>query len=178
MAEEKEVRRKIHFYLAHMKPDEATNEIKQFNVTSLNNRIHALSDNDKQLERADGNVTFCRIFSGGEYPRLRLSTVRMDVIPEGFDRRDSSSWPFNLEEQQGMIEHSHMVLLPNNIVGVERSQHGPGVGKLEEYLHQKAASIIDSTLSFKMLMDKEFDENTQEHDKSAGGEDTRESQAS
>jgi hypothetical protein len=138
-----EVRRKIYFYRAHPGIDEDTQQIKTFNPVPILNRITSLREVDRQLERADGDLTFCRIFGRGRYPRLRLSTVRMAEIPDGFDRRDSSAFTIEMAESQGIAEHSHMVFFPDNILGLEYNYRGPGVGRLEEYF-RKMAPISES----------------------------------
>lgn len=153
-----EVKRKIRFYFAHPGIAPGTNEVKPFDPYSAAEHIAALTELDKQFDRRDGNLTFCRIFGIDRYPRLQLSTVRMSVIPEGFDKRDSSSWRFTIADEQGMMEHSHMMFFPNNIVGVEHNHYGPGIGRLEEYLRHKAASVVEPNLRFKMLIDRDFEE--------------------
>jgi hypothetical protein len=155
-----EVRRKIHFYRADPRIVEDTQQIAQFDPTPILNHIGSLGEVEKQLERADGDLTFCRIFSGGRYPRLRLSTVRMTEIPAGFDRRDSSDFTIEMAETQGIAEHSHMVFFPDNILGFEYNYRGPGVGRLEEYFEKKAP-IPESAVSFNALIDRDFEEKLQ-----------------
>lgn len=157
MAAGTEVKRKIYFYRADPGIDEATGQIKAFKPGPIIGVLTSLSESDKQLERADGDLTFCRIFGAGRYPRLRLSTVRMAEIPQGFDRRDSSDFTFEMAEEQGIAENSHMVFFPDNILGFEYNYRGPGVGRLEEYLRTKAP-IPESVVSFNALMDREFEE--------------------
>lgn len=152
-----EVRRKINFFRADPSIDEATGQIKAFEPAPIINRLRSLSEIEKQLERTDGNLTFCRIFDGSRYPRLRLGTVRMAEIPEGFDRRDSSDFTFDMAEEQGISENSHMVFFPNNILGLEYNYRGPGIGRLEEYLRKKAP-ISETRVSFNPLLNKDFEE--------------------
>lgn len=160
MAVGTEVKRRIHFYRADPGIDEDTRQIKAFEPVPIINHIDSLGAVEKQLQRADGDLTFCRIFNGGRYPRLRLSTVRMAEIPEGFDRRDSSSFTFEIAEEQGIAESSHMAFFPNNILGLEYNYRGPGVGRLEQYLREKAPTL-ESAVSFNALMDRDFEEKLQ-----------------
>jgi hypothetical protein len=152
-----EVRRKIYFYRAGPGIDEVTGQIKALRPMPIISRLNSLSEVEKQLERRDGDLTFCRIFNGSRYPRLRLSTVRMAEIPEGFDRRDSSNFIFEMAEEQGISENSHMVFFPNNILGLEYNYRGPGIGRLEEYLRKKAP-IPESKVSFNPLLNRDFEE--------------------
>jgi hypothetical protein len=156
-----EVRRKIYFYRIDAGINEATQQINAFEPSLVVGRIGSLSDIEKQLERTDGDLTFCRIFNGDRYPRVQLSTVRMAEIPQGFDRRDSSSFIFDIAEEQGISENSHMIFFPNNILGLEYNHRGPGTGRLEEYFRKKV-SIPESKVSFTPLMDKDFEEKLQQ----------------
>lgn len=156
-----EVRRKIHFYRIDAGINEVTQQINTFESSLVIGRIESLSDTEKQLERTDGDLTFYRIFKGGRYPRVQLSTVRMTEIPEGFDRRDSSSFVFDIAEEQGISENSHMVFFPDNILGLEYNYRGPGTGRLEEYLRKKAP-VSESKVTFTPLMDKDFEEKLQQ----------------
>jgi hypothetical protein len=155
-----EVKRKIYFFLADPGIDEDTQQINAFDPTPIVNQIDGLGPREKQLERTDGDLTFCRIFNGSRYPRLRLTTVRMAEIPEGFDRRDSSTFIFEIAEEQGIAENSHMVFFPNNILGLEYNYRGPGVARFEEYLRKKVL-IPESEVSFHALIDKDFEEKLQ-----------------
>lgn len=156
-----EVSRRIHFYRVDAGIDEVTQRINAFESALVIGRIRSLSNTEKQLERLDGNLTFCRIFNGSRYPRLQLSTVRMAEIPEGFDRRDSSSFIFDIAEEQGISENSHMVFFPNNILGLEYNYRGPGTGRLEEYFRKKVP-IREARVTFTPLMDKDFEEKLQQ----------------
>ena len=81
----------------------------------------------------------------------------MAEIPEGFDRRDSSTFVFDIAETQGISENSHLVFFPGNILGLEYNYRGPGVGRLEEYLRNRAP-VHEPPLTFNMLMDRDFEE--------------------
>lgn len=58
----------------------------------------------------------------------------------------------NLRDDQGLLESSHMVFLPNNVIGVEYNHFGPRVSRLPEYLERKTPDLFPHRIQIAVLV--------------------------
>jgi hypothetical protein len=69
----------------------------------------------------------------GEFPRMMFGRVRRSGLPrvEKGGRID----PLGIPSDAGLVEITHVVFFPNNIVGADFNFYGPRVPRLGLYLH-------------------------------------------
>ena len=74
------------------------------------------------------------------YPDMLLfSKIREDFeLPELFDRGDGTLTALQIAETQGVAETTHVGFFPSNIVGMIRTNTGPGAGSFERWVNAMA----------------------------------------
>lgn len=126
--------RKIYFYRANIGKKE-TGEPLPFDPTGALATINQLPFTDthgRYLVGSDGEVTCGWIDNNGTFPRMRFGLIRRTGLPQIEQYGNLSD--LNIAADAGLVEPTHVVFFPDNIVGVDFNYHGPRVSRLGTYL--------------------------------------------
>lgn len=131
------VERKIYFYRVDAGLDEAGRPLP-FDPDPALRHITGLpfSEDGRYLVEADNNATCCWVDSTGPSQRLRWGEIRRSGLPQ-VEQLGSLS-DLAIPANSGLVEVTHVVFFPHNIVGCDFNFHGPRVSRLGFYLGAKA----------------------------------------
>ncbi len=136
-----EVERKIHFYRTRVEPD-GSGRTPAFNLTRVLARINGLQFTaaGRYLEGSDNNALCCWVDRVTPHPaRIRLANVRRSGLPAL--EQTGNIRPLSIPATSGLAEQTHIVFLPDQIVGAEFNFYGPRLSRLGPYFSIKAPGI-------------------------------------
>ena len=89
----------------------------------------------RYLKSEDGHSLSIRI-DKKEYPiSSRLGTTRYKALPQ-VDKR-GEIYPLKIADDEGLVESTHFIIFPNQVIGSEYNYHGPRISTLKWYLSKK-----------------------------------------
>lgn len=138
--------RSIHFYLADIGRDEAGDPIP-FDFASLLAKIERLTfappTGPSRYEWENEDSTLLADFSQSvTQDEFRFCRARYSDLPEL--ERHGNITPLELAADQGVLDTSHVVFFPGNVVGIEYSRYGPDANRLGWYLAAKSGNFLRS----------------------------------
>jgi hypothetical protein len=90
---------------------------------------------------SDGNLMCCWVDQLEAPQRVRLGGIRRSDLPLMEEGGNIKDLPIPLTS--GLVEQTHVVFFPNNVVGCVFNFHGPRVSQLGRYLQSMAPSMFD-----------------------------------
>jgi hypothetical protein len=148
----KPLQRKVYFYRLRTEPDEQTGVPKPFNPLDACQAISDLPfggpDGGRYLLSSDGNALCAWPTSSNGLSALRLGVVRRADLPR--IEHGGQVMPLNIGPQQGLLEETHLLFLPDGVVGAEFNFYGPRASRLGTYLIAKCPSL--PKVSFDLLV--------------------------
>lgn len=110
---------------------------------------------DRYLEIDEGNDLCVWTWPGAVRPRVCLGVVRRSGLPQ--IEEDGDVLPLPITPEQGLVEQTHVVFLPNNIVGAEFNFYGPRLSRLAWYLEEKFPDDLPP-VTFDLLLREDVQE--------------------
>jgi hypothetical protein len=127
------LKRKIHFYRAVVVSPRKPGVVTKFDTGAPRTRIAGLPFNDAGRYFQDGERILCAwIDRATARGQLRFAVIRRDGLPYAEQRGAQTA--LRLAATAGLVEQSHVVCFPNNIVGCEFNFYGPRLPALARYL--------------------------------------------
>jgi hypothetical protein len=107
--------------------------------------VEALQGTDEfYLDEGDDRITFGESTTGTEPQQLKFYRVRRVDLPSLDNGRGAVS-ELDLEQDEGLAEAVHVMLFPNQVVGLEAFFFGPRVGRIESYVdHARRLASSDA----------------------------------
>ena len=130
------VSRKILFFRADIGEDDAGRPL-DFDPTSALSHIDELPFDDagRYVRLPDDRRICCWVDSLTPPWRLQLGVVRRSALP--LLERGGKLSGLQLPDLTGLVETTHIVIFPENLVGVEFNFYGPRVSRLSPYLQER-----------------------------------------
>ena len=76
------------------------------------------------------------------YPRARLCLIRRTAIPQL--EHNGSIVDIPTRQGQGVVEVTHLVFFPGNVIGSDYNYHGPRISRFPSYLREKMPTSADA----------------------------------
>ena len=130
------VERKIYFFRCHVGNDSGGKPLPFDPMPALDtigNLPFADDPAGRYLADSDESVVCLLSHAGGARPRVRFCRVRRSGLPQL--ERAGSVTDLNIAPDQGLLEATHAVFFPGNVVGVEYNHYGPRISQFGSYLH-------------------------------------------
>ena len=162
MADPLQIRRKVYFFRADaaLIDDGSAGRLAAFDAGPVAACLRTMSDNERQLRRTDGRITYCRVYRSDRPQRLMLTSVSESDFPDAFNFSFSTFREFEIAENEGVALTTHFSFFDNNIVGMVAPYRGPGAGRLEEYLEKKVHDEhpnINARVTLTPLTNRDFE---------------------
>ncbi len=131
--------RKVHFYRANAGTDSA-GVLLPFDALPHLRDIHVLPfvSGERYMQSGDNELLCCWVDQFHAPYRSHFGRIRRSNLPQ-LERAGALS-PLSIPDDSGVVEHTHVVFFPDNIVGSLFNFYGPRVPKLAVYLKQKSPS--------------------------------------
>jgi hypothetical protein len=141
--------RSIHFYRIDTGADDGGRPLP-LDVDALLNDLDGrpwqhVTDGGRYVNIQDGDALAAWVDRGGEEPigdftplRLRFDRLRRNAIPQ--TELGGKLTSVRLSEHGSLSEVSHLLFLPNSLLGVEFNFFGPRASRLPDYLQRIAGS--------------------------------------
>lgn len=138
--------RSIHFYLADVGRDEAGDPLP-FDFVGLLARIKQLefapSHGPSRYEWENEDSTLLADFShSATQDEFRFCRARYSDLPEL--EKHGAITQLQLTDDQGVLDTSHIVFFPGNVVGIEYNRYAPDANRLGRYLTAKSDNFLRS----------------------------------
>ena len=92
-----------------------------------------------------------------EYPiSCRLRTTRYTALPQ-IDKQ-GKIYPLKIAEDEGLVESTHFMLFPNQVVGSEYNYYGPRISTLNWYLSSKCKKELFDEINLLPLLRSDISE--------------------
>jgi hypothetical protein len=92
----------------------------------------------------DAKLMGCWVDSTKMPCKIRLGNIRRADFPQVEEYGEIS--PLELSENSGLVDHTHIVFLGDDIIGCDYNYQGPRITRLAYYLSEKAAGIAPPTI--------------------------------
>ena len=131
------VERKIYFFRSHIGNDPGGKPLP-FDPLPALDAIGNLPFSDEPDGRywaeSDESVVCLLDHAGGTRPRVRFCRVRRSGLPQL--ERAGNVTDLDIAPDEGLLEATHAVFFPGNVVGVEYNHYGPRISLFGSYLHK------------------------------------------
>ena len=146
----KTVERNIYFYRSHIGLDEGGQPLP-FDPAPALRIIGSLpfTDGARYESDTDGSVLCVLPVPPSSNSRLQFCRIRRAGLP--LLEQGGSIRELQIHPNAGLLEPTHVIFFPSNIVGVEYNHYGPRFPRLGPYLHNKSNQAI-SLVSFRRLV--------------------------
>ena len=146
--------RKIYFFRSHIGNDDGGKPLL-FDPQPALDVIAKLPFSDEQGGRywADSDESvLCLLGQGaGTRPRVRYCRVRRAGLPQL--ERAGYVTDLNIASDEGLLEATHAVFFPGNVVGVEYNHYGPRFSSFGSYLHRLSEGAVAKATFSPILRD-------------------------
>ena len=137
------VERKIYFFRSHVGND-PTGKPLPFDPNPALDLIRNLPFSDEPDGRywavSDESVVCLLGHTGGASSRIQFCRVRRAGLPQL--ERAGYVTDLDIAPDQGLLETTHAVFFPGNVVGVEYNHYGPRISLLGAYLHNLSDGVV------------------------------------
>ena len=141
----KKVERTIYFYRSFVGVSD-TGDYEPFDPTPAMDSIQAFVGTPDWYQDYDAeNDDVLGLLPDGLYqghPTARLCLIRRTAVPQLELGGTITDIP-NLQQDQGVVEVTHLVFFPNNVIGSEYNHFGPRISRLPPYLREKVPAPIN-----------------------------------
>ena len=141
----KKVERTIYFYRSFVGVSD-TGDYEPFDPTPAMDSIQAFVGTPDWYQDYDAvNDDVLGLLPDGlyqGYPTARLCLIRRTAIPQLELGGTITDIP-NLHQDQGVVEVTHLVFFPDNVIGSEYNHFGPRISRLPIYLREKIPTNED-----------------------------------
>ena len=130
------VERKIYFFRCHVGNDPEGKPLSFDPLPALDviGKLPFVDEPDGKYWADSAESVVCLLdHTGGVRPRVRFCRVRRSGLPQL--ERAGSVTDLNIAPDQGLLETTHVVFFPGNVVGVEYNHYGPRISLFGSYLH-------------------------------------------
>lgn len=143
------VERKIYFYRIDCGNQENGSPI-QFDCNSSLEHINTLpfQEDSRYLPDGEGNV-YCAIIDDVK-GSLRFAQVRRMGLP--LQENGGLLSELGLHQDAGLFEATHILFLPNNIIGADFNFYGPRVSRFTQYLKARCANKLPNIFEVNPLL--------------------------
>ena len=131
------VERKIYFFRANVGTDPSGKPLPfdpQPDLDFIGNLPFSDEPDGRYLSEGDESVLFLLGHGGSSNPRVQFSRVRRAGLPQ-LERAGNVS-DLDIAPDEGLLETTHAVFFPGNVVGAEYNHYGPRISLLGQYLHK------------------------------------------
>ena len=133
--------RSIQFYRIDIGLDESNLPIPYNPFPAFNAIQKLITTPDWYEEEIDGNA-LCLVPSANQYsyPVARFCRVRRRGLPQLESKGLISD--LDIAESQGLLESTHVVFLPDNVIGTEYNHYGPRISRIGSHLRNKSSGEV------------------------------------
>lgn len=148
----KVVNRKIQFFRIDVGSDEA-GEPLPFDPEPVLRHLKGLpfTIEGNYWNWGGGDLSLCSVGCCDAPQRLRFGTSRRSSLPQVEENGAVS--PLAISNTAGLVEWTHVMFFPNNIMGAEFNYYGPRVPRLREYLREKGPPPCENIAFHQLLRD-------------------------
>lgn len=148
-------KRKVRFYYyKFFITDPKGNKVEIIDPTGAFNHIHSLPFNDRDgryYSFGDKSLTMV-IDHVRPQIRGRIGTRRENAWPT--QERDGNEQPINAPPNTALLESTHFIFFPKNIIGIEFNYFGPRATSLMAYIPAKSGGLI-SEMDLRMIVNED-----------------------
>ena len=148
------VQRKIYFFRANIGTDPSGKPLPfdpQPDLDFIGSLPFSDEPDGRYLTEGDESVLCLLGHGGGRRPRVQFSRVRRAGLPQ-LERAGNVS-DLNIAPDEGLLETTHAVFFPGNVVGVEYNHYGPRISLLGHYLHKLSDCGVPRAMFSPILRD-------------------------
>jgi hypothetical protein len=149
-----EEERTIEFYVA----EQASSEYPRFDLNKFVEYLTAIPERERNAKLKNRETLFCWYEKGEHLHRFMIGITRSRVRGGAVDMQTSELFGIPLPDGQEACEYSHLIVFPNNIVGIEHNPHGPRLSQFSDFIDQKMGSLM-GMVRFKPVANEDFEEN-------------------
>lgn len=154
------VTRKVHFYRANV-PSKKKGALEKWEPTDALKHINGLPFTDAGRYHQDGERRLCAwIDRSTPQQKLRLAVIRREGLP--FVEQAGAQTALTIPAAAGLVEQTHIVCFPNNIVGAEFNFYGPRLPSLGRYIAAKGGAKAQ-TVTFEPLVNRKVADMLEEY---------------
>jgi len=135
------IERKIYFYKLEAKKDDQ--DVAFGPIFEFLNTL-PFTEQGRYLLTDDENFRAIYIDSIGSPIRARIGTKRRNDLP--MIEVNGTTHDLTMPEGGGLLEPSHFVIFPDNVIGCEFNFYGPRPVSIRKYLLEKAEDYIDEVI--------------------------------
>ena len=144
--------RRIHFYEVDVGSDTKGRPLP-FDFAAAIGTIRALQFSEERLGRyedeGDGNVLCAFPDETDQNDTLRFCRIRRNGLPQLEQQGEVRN--LAIDGDAGLVETTHVVFFPNNIIGADYNHYGPRPSRLGRYLATKGGAFT-TNITFRHLV--------------------------